>query len=43
MATKKKTYGAAFSREMGRDPNMGMNPKWRKAQAKKGKSAKKGK
>ena len=27
-----KKYGAEFSREMDNDPNMGMNPKWRKKQ-----------
>ena len=25
-----KKYGADFSREMGMDPNMGMNPAWKR-------------
>ena len=27
---RKASYGADFSRDMDRDPNMGMNPAWRR-------------
>ncbi len=28
---KAKKYGARFADDMANDPNMGMNPRWRKA------------